>query len=280
MITAGRALAHGAFAIVLLTGMASRGGANDGRSAPALDVARLGTMCALARHLDETAQGLLEGAGDAVLSGSQTDGRYLSSIRAFARSARDFRTALDGYPSARFDVAPRVAALADVSRAVEDRLRAAGALESTYPEWAAVGDVIGLMQSSLAGGDVIVPPPYLVPALAGPPLQRFRELAAALDAGASRAHATARDEVGRYESRGAQFVGELKYFAAVSRDLRARADAGSVGPKVVGAVVDDLLKEAREADRRMREANVFKEVWEDSSRTIAILQEMAGLVRS
>ena len=66
----------------------------------------------------------------------------------------------------------------------------------------------------------------------------------------------------------------------MSRDLRARADAGSVSPKSVGSVVDDLLREAREADRRMREANVFTEVWEDSSRTIAILQQMAALVRS
>jgi hypothetical protein len=30
----------------------------------------------------------------------------------------------------------------------------------------------------------------------------------------------------------------------------------------------------------MRDADVFKEVWEDSSRTITILQEMAGLMRS
>jgi hypothetical protein len=53
-----------------------------------------------------------------------------------------------------------------------------------------------------------------------------------------------------------------------------------VNPKGIGAIVDDLLVEARAADRRMRDAAVFKEVWTDSSRTITILQEMAGLVRS
>jgi hypothetical protein len=265
---------------LLLAAAPAAASASEGGAAPALDGARYETVRSLARHLDETAQGLLEGAGDAVASGKQTDARFLSSIRAFARSARDFRAAVDGYPAARVDLAARVAALAEVSQAVEDRLRAAGVLPSTYPEWAAVADVVELMRVSLAGGDVKVPPPYVVPALTGAPLERFRELAAELDGSAGKAYSRARDEVGRYRSRGEQFLGELHYFAAVSRDLRTRADAGSVSPKSVGSVVDDLLREAREADRRMREANVFTEVWEDSSRTIAILQQMAALVRS
>lgn len=274
-----RALARAAVTSLLLAAPAAARASETSAARP-LDATRYETMRSLARHLDETAQGLLEGAGDAVLSGAQTDTRFLSSIRAFARSTRDFRAALDEYPAARFDPAPRVAALAEVSRAVEERLRAAGVLPSTYPEWAAVGAVLGLMQLSLAGGEVNVPPPYVVPALAGAQLQEFRDLAGELEGSAARAYGRAREELGSYASRGQQFLGELHYFAAVSRDLRARADAGIVNPKSVGPIVDDVLKEAREADRRMREANVFKEVWEDSSRTITILQQMTGLVRS
>ncbi|HET9317243.1 MAG TPA: hypothetical protein VFQ51_16755 [Vicinamibacteria bacterium] len=280
MIATRRALARAAVTTLLLAVPPGAARAAQGGAAPTLDGARYETLRSLARHLDETAQGLLEGAGDAVLSGEQTDARFLSSIRAFARSARDFRAAVEGYPAARVDLAPRVAALAEVSSAVEERLRAAGVLPSTYPEWAAVGEVVELMRVSLSGGEVKVPPPYVVPALTGAPLQRFRDLAADLDGSAAKAYGRARDEVGSYRSRGEQFLGELHYFAAVSRDLRARADAGSVSPKSVGPIVDDLLREAREADGRMREANVFKEVWEDSSRTIAILQQMVALVRS
>lgn len=254
--------------------------ARQGGSEPVLAGARYQVLRSLAQYLDETAQGLLEGASDAVLFGTPSDARYLSPIRAFARSARDFRSALDGYESAPFDVAPRVAALAEVSQAVDERLRAASVLPRTYPEWAAVREVLERMRLSLSGAEVNVPAAYVVPALSGARLERFRELAAALDESASRAHGRARQEIGSYQERGAQFLGELHYFAALSRDLHTRADAGAVNPKGIGPVVDDLLEEARDADRRMRDAAVFKEVWTDSSRTITILQEMASLVRS
>lgn len=76
------------------------------------------------------------------------------------------------------------------------------------------------------------------------------------------------------------FCCELRHFAAQSRDLHSRADAGKVDPQGVGSIVDHLLEEARQADRRMRDAEVFTEVWDDSARTITILHRMASLVRS
>ena len=159
---------------------------------------------------------------------------------------------MDAYAEAPFDVGSRVDALAEVSRAVEERLRTAAVLPATYPEWAAVRDVLERMRMSLAGGDVEVPAAYVVPLLAGARLARFQELAAALDESTAGAHSRARQELDGYPGRGAQFVGELHYFAALTKDVRARADTGSVSPRAVGPVVDDLLKEAREADRRMR----------------------------
>ena len=254
--------------------------ASAGNAGPALIGPRLQTMRSLARYLDETAQGLLEGASDSVLAEPSSDARSLTPVRAFARSARDFRSSVDAYAEAPFDVASRVDALAEVSRAVEERLRTAAVLPATYPEWAAVRDVLERMRMSLAGGDVEVPAAYVVPLLAGARLARFQELAAALDESAAGAHSRARQELDGYPGRWAQFVGELHYFAALTKDVRARADTGSVSPRAVGPVVDDLLKEAREADRRMRDAGVFKEVWDASSRTITLLQEMANLVRS
>jgi hypothetical protein len=240
---------------------------------------RFQTMRSLARYLDETAQGLLEGATDSVQAAS-ADARFLIAVRAFARSARDFRSSVDAYADAPFDVALRVDALAEVARAVEERLQAAGVLAETYPEWTAVRDVLERMRLSLTGAEGEVPAAYVVPLLTGSALARFQQLAASLDESTAGAHARAREELGRYPDRGTQFVGELHYFAALTKELRTRADMGAVSPKAVGAVVDDLLKEARAADRRMREAGVFKEVWDASSRSITILQEMASLVRS
>ena len=241
---------------------------------------RFATMRLLARYLDETAQGLLEGASDATLHGTAEEARFLSSIRTFARSARDFRSAVDAYQGTPFDVTARLGALTEVARALEERLRAAGVLERTFPEWSAVTEVLDRMRQLLAGVDVEVPPAYVVPMLSGDRLEQFRQLAGALDQSASRAHERARSELGSYQERGVQFLGELHYFAAVSRDLRARADTGDVSPKGIGAIVDGVLNEARDADRRMRDAKVFKEVWDDSSRTITILERMASLVRS
>jgi hypothetical protein len=274
-----RLLAFTAAAALLLAVPASWAASAEPVGSP-LAGARYSTMRLLAQYLDETTQGLLEGASDATLHGTPEEGRFLTSIRTFARSTRDFRSAVDGYQATPFDVSARLAALTEVARALEERLRAAGVLERTFPEWSAVTEVLDRMRQLLAGADVVVPPAYVVPMLSGARLEQFRRLAGALEESAARAHERARHELGSYRERGAQFLGELHYFAAVSRDLHTRADAGDVSPKGIGPVVSGLLNEAREADRRMRDADVFKEVWDDSGRTITILQEMASLVRS
>jgi hypothetical protein len=100
-----------------------------------------------------------------------------------------------------------------------------------------------------------------------------------LEVSTTRAHETAKREVGSYD-RGRQFLGELTYFASQSRDLHLRADAGDVEPQEIGPIVDHLLEEARQADRRMRDAQTFPQVWDDSGRTITILERMTMLVRS
>jgi hypothetical protein len=242
--------------------------------------AREQTLRALAAYLDDTAQGLLEGASDSLLRGMTSEARFVSSIRAFTRSARDLRTDIDGATGTPFDLDARLAALSEVARALDERLRAAGVLADTRPEWDAVRDVLERMRALRSGADVAVPDAYVVPALSGERLERFRALAAGVEADAAEGYALAREKAGRYPSRGTQFVGELRYFAAATRDLRVRAAGPRVGPKAFGPAVDDLLAEARDADGRMRAAQVFTEVWGHSSRIVAALQQMARLVRS
>jgi hypothetical protein len=240
---------------------------------------RYQTMRALTRYFDTTAQGALEGAVDDARHGASSDASFLFSIRAFARSADEFRRTVDDYELHPFEVPPQVDALSARAGEIDEKIRTAHTLEGTYDEWEGIRDVLGRMTSLMAGKDVEVPTAYISPVLAGPVLDQFRQLVHDLEVSATRAHSRAKKEASRYD-RGAQFLGELGYFEAQSRDLHLRADAGDVAPQEIGPIVDHLLEEARLADRRMRDAQTFPEVWDDSGRTITILQRMTTLVRS
>jgi len=139
---------------------------------------------------------------------------------------------------------------------------------------------LGLGAAADDVNDVDVPAAHVVAALSGVRLQEFRQLAQDVDSSATRAHDRAKRDLANYPERGPQFLGELSYFAAQSRDLETRASAAQVDPQQIGPIVDRLLEEARQADRRMRDARVFTSVWDDSGRTITILYRMASLVRS
>jgi len=266
-------------ALVLSCPLTLAGAPADAPNGTALAGPRYQTLRALAQYVDTTAQGALEGAVDDARHGTPSEARFVFSIRAFALSTAVFHREVDAYEKAPFDVRPAVAALASRAREVEEKLREARALESTYDEWNAIRDGLDRASSLLAGQDVEVPAAFVVPALSGAILEQFRQLAHDLELSSKRAHASAKREVGRYD-RGPQFLGELEYFAAETRVLHLRADEGDVASQQLGPIVDHLLEEARQADRRMRDAQAFPEVWDDSGRTITLLQRMATLVRS
>ena len=247
-----------------------------------LEGQRYETLRALANHLHETARGALEGAADDGRRGasSSEEDRFLSSIRSLARDADDFHRLVENYRTLPFEVPAQLDALTARAHQVNDRIRAARALENTYGDWEAILDVLERMRLLLAGRDVEVPAAHVVAALSGPRLQEFRQLAHDLDISASQAHERAKRGVGDYRGRGQQFLGELYYFEVQSRNLRSQAEAAQVNPQQIGPAVDRLLEEARQADRRMRDARVFTSVWDDSGRTIVILRRMASLVRS
>ena len=246
-----------------------------------LEGQRYETLRALAHHLDETARGALEGAADDARRGpSSSEGRFLSSVRDVARDANDFQRMVDNYPTSPFEVPAHLDNLTARAHQANDRIRSARALENTYDDWDAMLDVLQRMRLLLGGRDVDVPAAHVVAALSGARLVEFRQLAQDVDSSAIRAHARAKRDVRDYPQRGEQFLAELNYFAAQSRDLLSRANAAQVDPQQIGPVVDRLLEDSRQADRRMRDARVFTSVWDDSGRTITILDRMASLVRS
>jgi hypothetical protein len=251
-----------------------------GTSQRPLEGQRYETLRGLAGHLAETARGAVEGAADEAQRRAPSAASLLPSIRSFARGADDFQRMLDNYRTSSFDVPAQVDDLTTRAQQVNDEIRAAHALESTYADWAAILDVLERMRLLLAGRDVEVPTAHVVAALSGSRLEEFRQLANDLDVSATRAQEKARRDVRDYKERGEQFLGELNYFAAQSHDLRSRADAVPVKPQELGPIVDRLLEAVRGADREMRDARVFTSVWDESGRTITILHRMASLVRS
>lgn len=274
-------LAATAAAGVFLTGGLLRASAQaDATRAHQLVGARYDTMLALGHYLDETAQGALEGADDEVRRGSPEGARFLSEVRSVAGSTRDLHRSMCDRQATSVELPSQVTDLTRRTRLLDAQIRSAGVLTSIYDEWDAMRDVLDRMTLLLAGQEVEVPTAYVVPALSGAALVEIRQLASELEVSATRAHDTATRSLAGYRERGEQFLGELRHFAAQSRDLRLQATAGTVEPQRLGPQVDHLLEEARQADRRMRDAQVFTEVWDDSGRTILILQRMASLVRS
>lgn len=245
-----------------------------------LEGQRYTTLRALAGHLDETARGALEAADDETRRGTTSAARLLSSVLSFARDADEFHRLLDNYQALPFEVPAHVAELTTAAQQLNDSIRAARGMESSYEDWQAILDVLERMRLLLTGSDVAVPAAHVVAALSGPRLQEFRQLANELALSANQAHETAKRELGEYPGRGRQFLGELYYFATQIRGLSGRADVVQINPQKIGPLVDQLLEDARQADRRMRDAKVFKSVWDDSGRSITILHRMASLVRS
>jgi len=244
-----------------------------------LEGRRYETLRGLVRHLDESARGALVAATHDAEGRASSAARWLPSIRSFARGAADLHGRVDNYRKLPFELPVIVDDLTARAHEVSERTRSARGLESTLDAWEAVLAVLGRVRLLAAEGDVEGPGAPAVAALSGAHLQEFRRLARDVVVNATEAHRAARRDVGDYPDRGQQFLGELHYFAAQSRNLRRRADAGEVDPQQIGPVVGRLLKDARQADRSMRDARVFTSVWVDSGSTITMLDRMASLVR-
>jgi hypothetical protein len=240
---------------------------------------RYATLRALAEHLAQTAKGALEATDDEAGRGNSSAARLVSTALSFARDTHEFHRVLSSYERLPFDVPAALAELATAGREANESVRAARGMQNSYEDWQAILDVLERMRLLLAGEDVLVPAPHVVAALSGPRLQEFRQLAAELATSATRAHDSAKRDLGGYPGRGQQFLGELYYFAVQIRGLRQKSHA-EINPQKIGPLVDALLDEARQADRRMRDARVFRSVWDDSGHSITLLHRMASLVRS
>jgi len=240
---------------------------------------RYETMLALARALDRLAQGALQAAGENAHSAARGSRGSRAEIGSFAGSTSNLHRTMRERQVTSIDLPVQLADLAQRARLLNGRMRT-NALPSHSETWDAVTDVLERMTRLLAGQDVEVPFAYFQGALPVVRVVELRQLASDVAASAARALGGATRAANAYRERGQQFLGELRHFSGQSRDLRTQANTGRLDPRTIGPLVDYLLDEARQANRRMRESGVFEEIREDSGRTITDLERMASLVRA
>lgn len=272
-----------------------------GRGENRLEGQRFTTMRGLAHRLDEAAQKAARVAGD---TQEERNGRmrqrFLWAINDFARQARSFHERMDQYGAAPWDVADEVEALGQRARQVSSQLRGANAFPETYEDWAEAVNALNLMNRSLGGQDVAIPPaerrayqPFDEHSryndgrhvegfggpgdrggyVTGPPLREFRRLANSLNVESDRAVSLA--EQG--PDRGNRSLAELRRFARRTSDLSRSTGADALDPREIGPVVDRLMDDARQNDRSMREGGDFPRV--EWAASIRLLEQMASIVQ-
>jgi len=265
-----------------------------------LEGRRYETMRALAHYLDESSQSALETFTEAAKNHSG-ERKMLPQVQDFARRADSFHSLMDNYEANRRDVPPQVNDLLSRARRINSRLNSTYIARSTREGWTDVIDVMDKMKRVVAGEEVDVPMAHgnledydrdygmfggvrrtagnAGLGLTGYRLEQFQRLAHELDQNALRSHQIAETNRAGYNDRQEEFLSDLRRFAGRAHDVHVRADADRVDPQEMAPIVSQLLQDARDTDRSLRDTRVFPEVWDQWGQTIDVLNQMADLVR-
>jgi hypothetical protein len=265
-----------------------------------LEGRRYETMRALAHYLDESSKSALDTFTEAAKNRSG-ERKMLPQVQDFARRAESFHALMDNYEANRRDVPPQVNDLLSRARRINSRLNSTYIARSTREGWTDVIDVMDKMKRVVAGEEVDVPMAHgnledydrdygmfggvrrtagnAGLGLTGYRLEQFQRLAHELDQNALRSHQIAETNRAGYNDRQEEFLSDLRRFAGRAHDVHVRADADRVDPQEMAPIVSQLLQDARDTDRSLRDTRVFPEVWDQWGQTIDVLNQMADLVR-
>jgi hypothetical protein len=288
-----------AAAAVLMLGPAASAQTMSGTWAQPLEGRRFETMRALAHYLDAAAQDARAGAVRARRRGTAAERRAIAAVRDFASRAESFHTRMDDYELSHFELPDEVDDLTVRARRVSGVVREDSAYQNTYDDWDNVMDALDRMRRLLNGEDVDIPDArdeygdyerdygYLrrgtgeddqAAALSDTQLQQLRDLARDLERQAESALQTADRSTSRY-GRASGILNDLRGFVDSARDLSLRTDRGDLTAQEATALVDGLTQNARELERRMRDARAFADAWAAWTRVIETLDRMGSLVR-
>jgi len=271
----------------------------SGTWAQPLEGRRFETMRALAHYLDATAQDARARAVRARRRGTAAERRTIAAVRDFAGRAESFHARMDDYELSHFELPDEVDDLTVRARRVSGVVREDSAYQNTYDDWDNLMDALDRMRRLLNGEDVDIPDArdeygdyerdygYLrrgtgeddqATDLSDTQLQQLRDLARDLEQQAESALQTADRSTSRY-GRASGILNDLRGFVDSARDLSLRTDRGDLTAQEATALVDGLTQNARELERRMRDARAFADAWADWARVIETLDRMAVLVR-
>lgn len=274
-----------------------------GRGDRRLEGQRFTTMRALSHRLDEAAATVARSASDTPRErNGRMQQRFLWVINDFARQARSLHERLEEYGNSPWDVADEVAALNQRATQVNNQIRGARAFRETYQDWAEVVSTLNLMNRSMRGQNVSLPmdgdhryTPFDDTTrysdgrhydgygdattygrdgyVTGNPLREFRRLANTLNVESIRLLGVAERGANPNE-RGNRAYRDLRRFAQRSSDLSRTSTGDALNARETGAVVSQMLDDAREYDRTMRDGAAFPRV--EWATTIRTLEQMAS----
>jgi len=282
---------------------ASQGSGRYGRGDRRIEGERFTTMRALAHRLDEAATTAAREAGDTPQERTgRMKQRFLWVINDFARQARSLHERFEQYGDSPWDVADEITALNQRAKQVNNQIRGANAFRETYTDWAEVVTTLNLMNRSLSGQNVSLPvdrehrytpfdentryndgrhyegygnnTPWTRDGyVTGNPLRDFRRLANALNVESLRLMAVAENGANPND-RGNRAYGDLRRFAQRAADLSRTSAGDALNARETGSVVGQMLDDARQYDRTMREGNAFPRV--EWATTIRTLEQMSA----
>jgi hypothetical protein len=274
-----------------------------GRGDRRIEGQRFTTMRALAHRLDEAASTAARSAEGTPQENRRMRQRFLWAINDFARQARSLHERLEEYGNSPWDVADEVTALNQRATQVNNQIRGANAFRETYRDWAEVVATLNLMNRSLRGQNVSMPvdrdhryAPFDENTrynegrhydgygdassytrdgyLTGNQLRDFRRLAYSLNVESIRLMAVAEDAANPNE-RGNRAYADLRRFAQRSADLSRTSTGDALNSRETGALVGQMLDDARQYDRTMREGSAFPRVeWATIIRTLEQMSEL------
>lgn len=257
-------------------------------------------MRQLAQRLDQEARETNDAAQHQRYSIYQRDTVLRRSVANFTRLADQFNYRLNTYQTRAWQLDDELRNLLRTARDVQYRVQNSRyADDRTVREWNEATDVLNQMRevyrADLRGeyGQYGNPQPYGSPYYHGgyappahPPVggygysrEQLATLAHELDDRATRAHELAERLATGGGPREQQFFESIHHFNDEARDFHARVESGTLlDPNQIRAEASHLLEDARAADARMRQNNVFPEVWQEWQATMQTLQSILNLV--
>ena len=265
------------------------------RSRP-LSGQRYETMRRLAARLDDLAEHAAREAREGRTRGTAAEASLLGAMGDFSRRASAFRTRIDRSIDSAVELPNEVLTLERSARRVDNRLARGRVPDHVRSDWAQVTDTVDRMKQLLSGGNVTVPYGWSGTGalrgtspmpfdtsdprmwLGGGRVEQAKRLIHELDDRVTRSRAIAEDRSDR-DRRNRRFYDRIRDFAEKVDRLHRYGDEDRIAGSELRPIVEELLADARDVDRSLRDSGAFPELWDEWSGVVSVLDRLDDLSR-